>query len=185
MAVIDFAKQEREAKDVKGLLKRRGLPSDFGSAIQMLAGTIRDHKHLEVLLTSCGPEERQLLYDGIRAHLRFTPKALDQYVASAGQMAERQKLPVIAPDGSLHAFQPARDVSSAVQDAENAIAAGLAKRILTVTCSKCAAEAQFPQIGDETRVAVVIKARKAGWVYDPVGDCEICPDCPTSLRTIQ
>lgn len=184
MAIVDFAKHAREEKDVKGLLKRRGLPTDFGDAIRMLARTIRDHKHFESILTSCGPEERQMLYEGVRAHLRFIPKALDQYVSSAGEMAEREQLPILGPDGNLLPFRPAQDVASSMKDAQEALNQAIAKRTLTVTCSKCTRQAQFHQIGNETHVDVVIKARKAGWIYDPAGDCEICPECPTSLRII-
>lgn len=180
MAVIDLANSAKEAGFVRSALKRFGLPSDFGAAIAALASTIRDHKHFETVLTSCGPEERQLLYDSCLPHLRFTAKPLDVYVASAGRMAERMQLPVIGPNGELREFRPAQDVRSA----EKAIAAELAKKTLTLTCAKCTRKQSFVAVGEETPVDVILKARREGWVYDHIAQPprEICPHCPTSLR---
>lgn len=171
---------------IQSLLRRYGLPTDFGDAIAQLAHTIRDHKHFETVLTGSGPKERQELYDAVVPHLRFTPKALDQYVADAGQMAERQQLPVQDEKGNLHPFKAATDASSARKYAEDVLLAAMAKRTLTLTCSKCLREEQFYQIGAETEVDTILKARRAGWIYDYKADpaVEICPVCPTSLRTV-
>lgn len=184
VAVIDLANSTKEAGFVRNALKRFGLPSDFGAAVAALASTIRDHRHFETILTSCEPEERQMLYDSCLPHLKFTAKPLDVYVASAGRMAERLQLPVVGPNGELLDFRPARDVRSTVKAAEDALAAETAKRTLTLTCAKCMRQQSFAAVGQETHVDAVMKARREGWVYDHIAQPprEICPKCPTSLR---
>lgn len=173
--VVDLGANEREWAFVSGMLRRLGLPANPREAVSALARTIRDHKHFETLLTSCGPEERQDFYDAVSPHLRFTAKPLDVYVALAGQMAEREQLPVMDKEGKLHPFQPAQDV----QTAQKMLAAAIAAKILTLKCAKCTKEEQFFQVGDETPVAVRKKALQAGWILVPE---EICPDCLTSMR---
>lgn len=184
LGVVDLQKSASEASFVAKALRKFGLPSDIGAAIAALASGIRDHRHLETLLTSCDPEERQMLYDSCLPHLRFTAKPLDVYVASAGRMAERLQLPVIGRNGELLEFRPAHDVSSLEKAAQQALANDLAKRTLTLLCAKCTRQQCFVAVGDETHVDVVLKARKAGWVYDHIAQPphEICPKCPTSLR---
>lgn len=180
MAFIDLQKTQSEANYVGRLLKKFGLPSDLGAAIAALAHTLRDHKHLEQLLTSIDPAERQEVYDSIAPHLRFKAKPLDVYVANAGQRAEREQWPVLDEHGNLQAFRPAADVSSI----EKAVAADLASRALTLECAKCTRMETFPAVGMETPADVILKARKAGWIYDYLATPprEICPHCPTSLR---
>lgn len=175
MAVIDFAKVGKELNVVAAMLRRRGLPTNISDATKMLAGTIRDHKHLETILTSCAPEDRNDLYDSIQPHLKFFAWPLDRYVASAGQRAEREQWHVMGEDGKLQEFKPAHDVATA----QKMLAAQLAERTLTLTCTKCAIEEKFHQIGLETAVDVRMKALKAGWILVPK---VVCPDCPTSMR---
>lgn len=184
MAVIDLASTAKEAGFVRKALQRFGLPMDFGAAIAALASTIRDHQHFETVLTSCDPEERQMLYDSCRAHLKFAAKPLDVYVASAGRMAEAMQLPVIDAEGKLHEFAPAQDVSSVEKSAQDSLSAEMARRTLVLVCSKCTRQEKFVGIGEETPLDVILKARKAGWVYDYIANParEICPKCPTSLR---
>lgn len=178
MAIVDLQKTASEASFVAKALKKFGLSTDLGAAIAALAQTIRDHKHFESLLTSADPSERQMLYDSVLPHLRFKAKPLDVYVANAGRRAEREQWPVQGPDGKLHEFRPATDVASI------AIAQDMAKHTLVLECSKCTREERFCSVGQETPVDVIIKARKAGWVYDNISDPprEICPKCPSSLR---
>lgn len=184
MAVIDLANTAKEAGFVAKALKKFGIPSDIGAAIGALASTIRDHKHFETLLTSCDAEERQILYDSCLPHLKFKAWPLDRYVASAGRMAERLQLPILGPNGELLEFRPAQDVNTIQKAAEDAVAAEIARRTLTLTCAKCTHQQSFMGVGDETPVDVILKARKAGWVYDHIAQPprEICPKCPTSLR---
>lgn len=184
MAVIDFRQMRNEEAFLQRSLKKFGLNTDINQAIAQMGRLVRDHKHFERLLTEAGPELRQELYDSLRPHLKFVAKPLDVYVADAGKMAEREQLPTIGPDGMLHEFQPARDARSIEADVEDMLASALAKRTLVVTCAKCTRQQTFFGVGDETPVAVVLKARKAGWIYDYKADppVEICPACPTSLR---
>lgn len=176
MAVVDLAKVRREASAMGVLLRRHGLPTDVNEAMKMLAKmVVRDHKHLRTLLTSCKPEERHNFYEALRPNLSFIPKPLDVYIAEAGQMAEREKLPQVDAEGKLHEFSPAQDIASA----EKAIANAIAEKILTLICSKCLTEEQFPQVGMETAVDVRVKALKAGWILVPD---VICPRCPSLWR---
>ena len=149
-----------------------------------LAVKIRDHKDLETKLTSAPPQLRTLIYETLKPNLKFKPWPLDRYVASAGRMAEREQLPVMDASGMLHEFQPARDARTVKMDVEDILTAALAKRTLVLTCAKCTRQQTFFGVGDETPVAVVLKARRAGWIYDYKADppVEICPACPTSLR---
>src|ERR1700675_2704063 len=172
------AANEREgAVALQGLLRRHGLPSDFAVCIGQLAKTIRDHAHFERLLTSIEPDFRYEFYEAVSPHLAFDRWPLDRYVASAGRKAEQQKLPTIDQDGNLRQFHSAEFVI----DAEAALARAMAKRALILMCSKCTKEQIFYAVGEETAVAVIMKARKAGWIYDYRVDpgVEICPNCPT------
>lgn len=175
--MIDFGAVQKEAGFLKKVLRQVGLPLSINEAIAALARTIRDHKHFERILTEIGPAERQDLYDSVIPHLRFTPKPLDVYVAGAGQMAEREQLPTLDEKGNLRAFRPAADVDSVEKHAQELLLQSMAKRRLTVICHRCLAEENLYQIGDETRVGVVIRLRKMGWVYDPQRETETCPEC--------
>ncbi len=147
-----------------------------------LAPTVRDHKHLEALLTSAPPELRQTIYDTLKPNLLFQAKPLDVYVASAGQRAEREQWPVLDSAGNLLPFKPASDVKSIEKSAEKMMAATLAKNTLTLTCKKCTRRDAYHEVGDETHLAVLIRARGEGWRYDSVAGTESCPDCSASLR---
>ena len=168
--MIDFRQNQQSKSFVDRQLKRFGIGS-IGEAIAALAKTIRDHKHLETFLTSIDDlESRQEVYDSIRPHLRFEAWPLDRYVAAANSMAERQQLPILGEDGKLHAFKPAQDVKTV----EKMIAAVVADRRLTLTCSKCTEQDTFFRVGMETAVDVRIKALKDGWILVPK---ELCPKC--------
>ena len=186
MPLVDFGALNNEAAFVKKALRKFGLVDDFSKAIGVMGKMVRDHRHFETLITEAPPELRQEVYDSLRPHLRFAAKPLDVYIADAKLRAEREQLPTLAEDGTLQAFRPARDVSTTVKEAQDAIDAAAAKRILTVVCAKCRREDQFFQLFGETAVDVILKARRVGWIYDYKADppVEICPDCPTSLRTV-
>jgi hypothetical protein len=145
-----------------------------------LACKIIDHRDLENKLASAPPHLRQIIYDTVRPKLRFIPYPLDIYIARAGVRAEHEQLPTMGKDGQLEHFHK----PEAILDAENAVANSLAKLTLTLVCAKCTFTAQFHAVGEETKIAAILKARRAGWVYDFTADppVEICPGCPTSLR---
>lgn len=135
-----------------------------------LAPKIRDHKDLETKLTTAPPQLRSLIYEVLKPFLKFKPWPLDRYVASAGQMAERERLPLMDDKGNLREPLP------------NSL---ITERVLTLVCAKCTKQKDFYASFGETNVDVILKARKQGWVYDYLADppTEICPTCPTSLRT--
>jgi hypothetical protein len=168
--VIDLQQNQQTKSFVDRQLRRFGIGS-INDAIAALAGTIRDHKHLETFLTSIDSlTDRQEVYDSIRSHLRFEAWPLDRYVAAANSMAEREQLPVLGEDGHLHPFKPAQDVKTV----EKMIASIVADRQLTLMCSKCTTQDTFYQIGLETSVDMRIKALKDGWILVPK---ELCPKC--------
>jgi len=170
--VIDLKQSQNSKAFVERQLRRFGIGS-INDAIASLARTIRDHKHLETFLTSIESlVDRQEVYDSIRPHLRFEPWPLDRYVASANRMAEREQLPVLGEDGKLHPFKPAQDVKTV----ENVLAAAIAKKKLTLTCSRCEKQEEFFQVGLETEVDVRKKALKAGWLLFPEQKCPKCFD---------
>ena len=175
--MIDFQKLRGEEAFLKKALNKFGISLSINDAIAALAGTIRDDAHFQRLIAEADPKIRQEFYDSVQPHLKFRAKPLDVYVADAQQKAEREKLPLIGENGQLLPFRPARDVATGIKDAEEAIARGLAERRLTLTCSKCLAEETFYKVGDETQVGVMIKVRRAGWVYDPERETETCPKC--------
>jgi len=177
--MIDLQATQREAAFIGTLLKRFGLPSDIGSAIAALAGTIRDHRHLEQLITKTEPEERQDLYDSIVPHLHFKAWALDRYVASVASRAEREQWPVMGTDGKLYEFRPACDARTIEKVAEKVIANEISERTLVVQCVKCLRSETFAGLPNETPVMVIKKARLKGWFLDLVPEVpeEICPDC--------
>lgn len=171
--MIDFAKVQNEAAFIKKALAKFGLSMNLNSAIGQLASTIRDHAHLQRLLTEAEPEQRQMLYDSVRPHLKFKAKPLDVYVSDAKQMAEREQLPVMKADGSLEMFRP----SEFIVDAQSALSRAIAARTLTLVCAKCTIGQEFYGMEGETPIAVIMKARRKGWVYDPMTETESCPNC--------
>lgn len=182
--MIDLQKVRNEADFIGRMLKRLGLPTDLGQAIASLAKTVRDHKHLERLLTETDAKDRQDLYDSIKPHLRFQPKPLDVYVASAGQRAEREQWPIIDEKGNLREFRPGTDANSLALAAEQAIAADLAARSVTLICDKCMRQGIYPALAGETKVSVMKRVRMAGWFHDYLATParELCPECASKMR---
>lgn len=175
--MIDFAKMRGEEAFLKRALSKFGINLSVNDAIAQLASTIRDHAHFQRLITEAEPKMRQDFYDSVRPHLKFAAKPLDVYISDAKQMAEREQLPVLTQDGKLLPFKPARDANTAEKDVEEAIARSIAERTLMLTCSKCTGMGLFYGLPGETPVAVIMKARREGWVFDPVDRSETCPKC--------
>ena len=146
-----------------------------------LASIVRDHQHLVYLLLRCDPEDRTIMYEALRPHLKFRAASLDEYISGARVKADAEKLPTLNEDGSISAYeeynltkQPLVTLAEkAIAEAEAIAKAG--GRKLVVTCSKCTAQAAF---AGESLVTATIAARKAGWVYDLTLEKEICPACP-------
>jgi hypothetical protein len=178
MASIDLGAQRDQAAFLTGSLKRHGLPLGFGKAIEALAKMIKDHEHFGYLVMQAEPDFRQNFYDAVRPHLRFKAKPIDSYVIAAKDKAEREQLPTIGPDGNLRAFRSAQDAST-IRGAEDALSASLAKRTLTLKCSRCTRQQSYSALEHETPTAVVRRARLQGWAYDYKSETpkEICPEC--------
>ncbi len=152
-----------------------------------LASMVRDHQHLVYMLLRCAPEDRTIMYEALRPHLKFKAFSLDEYISGARARADAEKLPTLNEDGTLSAYEdynPTKRPLSVLAEKAITEAVALAKaggRKLTVICAKCTTEAEF--VG-ETLVAATIAARKAGWVYDAKNNSEICPKCP-AVRLLQ
>ena len=188
------------------LEKLQDDPNLLAGMIARIAPRIVDHEHLTAKLSTVPLQWKGTVYQILKPNLRFKAKPLDWYISSANDRAVREMLPTIqqveryqaeaaAKEQSSHVeasaqseweFNPQKEVyfSRDIAAAENAIAEGLATTVLMLVCAKCTAQAEFRGVGDETPVSVMMKARRAGWVYDNTGEKprEICPKCPTSLR---
>ena len=165
-----------EAVFLRAMLRRAGFPASL-ECIPPFARTVRNHEHFSELIIKAEPELRHQFYDAMRPHLRFQAKPLDGYVTIAQTRAESEQLPTII-DGKIEEFTPARDAST-IQKAEESLSASLAKRTLTLNCSRCTRQQSFSAIGDESPNAVILRARRIGWVYDFKSEIpqEICPEC--------
>ena len=175
------------------ILRSAGLAttSEPFALCAQLGYLVRDHAHFLSLLVACDPPQRRDMYEALRPHLRFVPKALDVYLAEAAMDAAARQLPVMGDDGKLHEYTAPEvfsgemvgildemEVKIAAEDTETAqaaVAVALAKEHLHLTCRKCTKAATF----DGTRRADCVEAaREAGWGYDSwKGGSEICPNC--------
>ena len=168
-----------ETSAINRMLQSHGLGTlqDLAGLISQLGFMVRDHEHLRSLLVRCEPENRSAMYDSLKPYLRFTPKAMDVYIAESAERAANQDLPTIDSSGNIN-FSPAPTYemtdTAAAQTAVNEV---LAKHTLIVTCRKCTKWAAFT--GD-TKYDAIVNARLAGWVYYEMDGKprEICPDCP-------
>jgi len=146
--------------------------------MSQLGYMVMNHEHLRSLLVRCEPENRSAMYDSLKPYLRFTPKALDVYIAESAERAANQDLPTIDSAGNIN-FSPAPtyEMTGDTAAAQTAVNEVFAKHVLTVTCRSCTKQEQFT--GD-TKYDAIVNARLAGWVYYEMDGQprEICPDCP-------
>jgi ribosomal protein L44E len=175
--IPDFGKIKGASEFLKRSFARFGIEMDLGAAIAAIAATIRDHGHFGRLITKVDPSFRQTFYDAVRPNLTFVAWPLDRYIIAAQQTAEREQLPTLMADGTLQAYQVPTAITDEAKFAENLMAKSLAKRALTVKCSKCGVEETFYGLDGDTKAAILMKVRKAGWVYTPVVETETCPNC--------
>jgi hypothetical protein len=178
-----------ERLEINSYLAKRGLGQlDDPGTIHQLAFLVQDHDHFRQLLQRCDPLLRRKMYEAMRPGLRFTPRALDAYVAEMAAEADRRKMPAYDQEtGKLIAYadyDPGGKVEPLERQAEKAIhhayqeqASGGHK--LTIVCAKCTAAAEFT---GPTMVSATMNARQAGWVYQEVDGkgVEICPKCPSA-----
>ncbi len=185
MASVNRDEVMADGQRMRRALRGAGLTDDFAAAIGQLAREyVRDDRHFTELLSDTEPEMRRDVYEAMRPHLKFTAKPLDWYETQAKEQAEREKLPILGPDGRLLEFRPAQDISSVEKRAQEILDEAVAEKTLILRCKKCTALEKFFGLEHESRIDVIKKARRKGWVYDSTGKipAEICPNCETSLR---
>lgn len=185
MASVNRDDVMADGQRMRRALRGAGLTDDFAAAIGQLAREyVRDDRHFTELLSDTEPEMRRDVYEAMRPHLKFQAKPLDWYETQAKERAEREKLPILGPDGKLLEFRPTQDVSSALKHAQALLDEAVAEKTLILRCRKCTVVEKFHGLEHETKVDVILKARKKGWIYDGRGEtpAEICPSCETSLR---
>lgn len=185
------------AREILQKLGRLGKETQF---LDEFGSMVQDHDHFRLLLMKCDPAQRATMYEQLRSRLQFRPKPLEQYIAEAKEIAEREKLPTWDPETqTLTPYTPGevRTMAGAVlwrsskrnkqakalRDAATRVLAQQydienARQRLTTTCAKCTAEAHFYGV---TRLDALLKARRAGWRYqksevDGEG-MELCPKC--------
>lgn len=179
-----------ERSSIDRMLGNYGLPGlDAGAGLMSALGfLVEDHDHFRNLVERCEPEERSSMYDSLKPYVRFQLHPLEWYVARSKEMADKEKLPTVAPDGSLTwpTDQPIPQVvteeyaaqlcdQAMAQEAVNQL---FASEVLTLTCRSCTKQAQFT--GDTVNDCVV-NARLEGWVHYTNANgvkVEICPECP-------
>jgi hypothetical protein len=186
-----------ERTEICNFLGRRGLATldDPRGMVQQIGFLVRDHDHFRSLLVRCEPEERRVMYESLKPHLRFGAKPLDVYIAEAQRDAEARQLPTVDEHGNFQPFkvgeirtEDADDetlenhVEQKIEDletAQKAVNEALAKKTLILVCAKCTKEESFP---GAFRTDCWVAARRAGWHYQLTseGGIEICPDCPKS-----
>ena len=177
-----------KAQDILANKPKRYEPYRFGGGmtgeeIIKAAKMIRGHKHFMHMLFRCHPEDREIMYETIRPHLTFTPKALHEYEADARIEADTLRLPMQDINGNLVAYSDYRpgqkSIEQVAQEALNRLGTGEAN--VPLTCVHCTTMENFSGM---TQVDCLIKARKAGWVWDKDSDTETCPTC-WAARTVQ
>ena len=176
---------QADAVRMRRALRSARLPDDFSVALADLARNyVRDDKHLTEILADTPQEMKREVFESLRPNLKFEAKTLDWYEMRAKEQAEREKLPILGADGKLLEFRAAQDVSSAEKRAQELLDEAVAEKTLILRCKKCTALEKFFGLERESRIDVIKKARKKGWVYDNTGKtpAEICPNCETSLR---
>ena len=175
------------------ILRSAGLSttSEPFALCAQLGYLVRDHAHFQSLLLACDPAQRRDMYEALRPHLRFVPKALDVYMAEAAIDAAARRLPVMGEDGKLHEYKvpevfseetigildemESKIAAEDMETAQSAVNTALAKEHLHLTCRKCTKAATFD---GARRADCVDAARAAGWGYDSwKGGSEICPKC--------
>lgn len=146
--------------------------------LEILAPTIKDHRQFEMKLASAPPELRPVIYEVCAPRLSFTAKPLDWYRMKAAQRAEQEQLVTLDGKGEIREFKSSQDAST-LREAEQSLAASLAKRRLTLICRSCLAEKHFYAVGEENSRTVINKALAEGWIYDYKADPvrELCPAC--------
>lgn len=148
---------------------------------------VQNEEHFRELLMACEPQKRANMYNSVRSRLRFRVGTLEAIIAEGKRIAEAKQLPTLdEKTGALIPFKvPEVGEKKLEEVATQAISKTFyesnAKIRLHVVCGKCTADALFYGLPGETRVDVVLKARRKGWKWqksevDGEG-IELCPKC--------
>jgi hypothetical protein len=178
-------------KIINRYLGEHGLSTldDPQGLVAQLGFLIEDDQHFKQVINRCDPKHRRDLYEALRPHLSFTPRALDVYIAELGMEAEIQQLPRLDEEGRFVPFrvQDIRVSSDREEDELRSsirefVEAAITQHHLVLTCRSCTRTETFH---GGRRVDAIQKARQAGWTYGldaTGGGYEICPECPASSR---
>lgn len=136
------------------------------------------HWFFRGMLNECEPTKRREMYDAVKPHfVKFQPRSLETYLSEiteqAGRMISHRVMRVEGPRPA--AIQIGEEHFVSADGGEGTHTA------IKLTCQKCKMAKNF--IG-ESHVDAVIKARKKGWVYDPIKDAETCPKCPAIRQKV-
>ncbi|HEY1800081.1 MAG TPA: hypothetical protein VGG46_04020 [Terriglobales bacterium] len=142
-----------------------------------IAVLYQNHNSFRGLLMSTAPDQRQIAYDALRPHLRFTPKPLDVYEREIKEKAEREQWDTF--DGS--AYPKAFKTPTLTEMAENAIRENVfeAKGGLEAVCAHCLTTKVFR---GRNRKEAEKDFHSEGWRTD--GCKDYCPQhIPSRLTT--
>jgi hypothetical protein len=150
---------------INRVLKAWGLGSiDEPGTLAQMAYLVDGHQHFMTLLRACEPRFRRDMYESMRPHLRFTPKALEDYVVTAKEDAAARELPVLDTAGNLRPYtMPSVSLTDPVEIE------------LWVQCYRCQREAWF--YGYREADAIHAMRTFGGWAFDEIGLNHMCPEC--------
>jgi hypothetical protein len=119
---------------INRMLQSHGLGrlEDGAGLMSQLGFMVQDHEHLRSLLVRCEPENRSAMYDSLKPYLRFTPKAMDVYIAESAERAANQDLPTIDSTGNINfSPTPTYEMTPDTAAAQDAVNEAFAKHVLT------------------------------------------------------
>ncbi len=128
------------------------------------------HEYMRDLINECEPAERYEMYHALAPRLKFKALSLEQYEAQialkAGAMISQGRMKVEGRPREAIEIGGHRIPVVSKSQATGAVA--------TVCCHRCGKKDQFI---DDTPVAAMTAARRAGWIREPGVNKECCPEC--------
>ena len=182
-----IAVSPKQRQEISHKLKQMGFGGlDDANLFAQIATLYRTHDSFRGLLMSTHPEQRRIAYESLKPHLCFEPKPLEVYERETKDRAEREQWDVY--DGTAYPkpfkvgeveseeYKLRKTAEAVITQSERE---NQAKGWLTLKCVRCTKEERFPGL---TRVDASIKARDAGWVFQPK---TICSDCAKFYQKVQ
>lgn len=157
-----------EKRKIENKLLMMGLKklSDPG-LVEQLGRLIPNEDILLGMINECDEEKRSEMYDAIRPHLKFHVRELDYYVNKIKERANAAASRAQPISIGEEQYAQCREVDATMV-------------IIDFRCHSCGRMGMFHA---KTPVTAVILARQAGWVHDNALNKEICPRCPTDMRS--